>query len=79
MDYNTGRHATRDAADRGAGRCWQANGKDALKDFDGVFFIYAGGRVQRRSRRPVLAAPGERPPRRQALAVLHLPRRAATG
>ena len=55
------------------------DGKDALKDFDGVFFIYAGGRFQVAARQPVLAAPLERHAQRQALAVLHLPRGRRSG
>jgi M6 family metalloprotease-like protein len=44
MDYNTGDRFVllREAMDLVLKR----EGKDALKDFDGVFFIYAGGRLQ---------------------------------
>ena len=47
------------------------DGKDALKDFDGVFFLYAGGTLPGPSRQPVLAAPGVGQPQGEALAVLH--------
>jgi M6 family metalloprotease-like protein len=44
MDYNTGNRAAllTEALDKLLAR----EGKDALKEFDGVFFIYAGGRAQ---------------------------------
>ena len=44
MEYNTGDRFVllREAMDKLLVR----DGKDALKDFDGVFFIYAGGRTQ---------------------------------
>jgi M6 family metalloprotease-like protein len=43
MDYNTGERTAllKEAMDKLLAR----EGKDALKDFDGVFFIYAGGRT----------------------------------
>ena len=53
------------------------DGKDAWKDFDGVFFLYAGDRVQ--THRGSLYWPHrrQRQPQGQALAVLHRARRAA--
>src|SRR5207237_2808320 len=44
MDYNTGERTAllKEAMDL----LLKREGKDALKDFDGVFFIYAGGRLQ---------------------------------
>jgi M6 family metalloprotease-like protein len=44
MDYNTGSRTAllTEALDKLLAR----DGKDALKDFDGVFYIYAGGRMQ---------------------------------
>ena len=50
MEYSTGSGTEQPredgAADRSAGQVCAKNGKDALKDFDGIFFLYAGGRVQ---------------------------------
>ena len=60
------------AADRGAGQLHaEEDGKDALKDYDGVFFLYAGGPGEHDPRRAVLAAPGERQLRRPVAPVLH--------
>ena len=37
---------TRPARPRRSTSCYARDGKDALKDFDGIFFLYAGERVQ---------------------------------
>jgi hypothetical protein len=44
MEYNTGDRSVffKEAMDK----LLEREGKDALKDFDGVFFIFAGGRLQ---------------------------------
>ena len=51
------------------------DGKDALKDFDGLLFLYAGEQRRPEPRQPLLAASLVGPPRRQDLAVLPLSRR----
>ncbi|MBC7854249.1 MAG: PDZ domain-containing protein, partial [Pirellulaceae bacterium] len=75
-DYTTGPTANNKGIFLGEAldKVLEREGKDALRDFDGVFFVYAGSRIRTNRGGLVLAAPGQLQPRWPASAVLHLPR-----
>ena len=76
-DYSTGNRMA--LLTEGLDKLLAREGKDALKDFDGVFFL-AAARFRRGVAVPLLAASRHRHTQGSSLAILHLSRgRAADG
>ncbi len=78
MDYNLGSSTKstdkskffNEVMDKGLAR-W---GKDAFKDYDGIFVMFAGDPCEYQPRRALLAAPRQLYPRSQTLELFHHPR-----
>ena len=76
MDYSegTGVSGQTSLLTEALDKLYERDGKDALDDFDGVFFLYAGYRRADQPRRPLLAAQGVVRAQGQAPELFHLPR-----